>query len=265
MTYTGLQLNAYYTSDSFIIELNGDELPVKQEDNELKEWIKRFSEDKFKMLFHFGFLAKKEWLSPQMEYLYHIADLLIQKLSKQPDLEISRENVEVNLTEDELEDMKSELPFAIGMEYVDSTWPQRLWNRLIQVFRSEISEYDGSVAAYLTEHNSNINVAGRVFFHMVENKDDPYPFAFLATYSSKPVKSKKAIHTPLKNALEEYKEDEKKLLSLLSTVTKAAEKSDFISGLMESGELFLPIKLSVKEAYIFLNEIPLYEEAGIMC
>jgi non-specific serine/threonine protein kinase len=127
------------------------------------------------------------------------------------------------------------------------------------------SEYNGTVAAYLTEHNSNINIAGRVFFHMVENKDDSYPFAFLATYSLKPVKSKKAIHTPLKNALEEYKEDEKKLLSLLSTVTKAAEKSDFISGLMESGELFLPIKLSIKEAYIFLNEIPLYEEAGIMC
>jgi non-specific serine/threonine protein kinase len=35
---------------------------------------------------------------------------------------------------------------------------------------------------------------------MVENKEDAYPFAFLATYSSKPAKSKKAIHTPLKSA-----------------------------------------------------------------
>lgn len=265
MTFTGSQLNAFYTLDSFIIELDCDKRSRKQEDTELKEWMEHFSENKYKTLFRFGFLAKKEWFSPQMEYLYHIADSLIQKLSKQPDLEISRENVVVDLTEDELEDMQNKLPFAIGMEYVDREWLQRLWSRLIRVFRSEISEYDGSVAAYLTERNSNINIAGRVFFHMVENKDDTYPFAFLATYSSKPVKSKKAIHTPLKNALEEYKEDEKKLLSLLSTVTKAAEKSDFISGLIESGELFLPIKLSVKEAYIFLNEIPLYEEAGIMC
>ncbi len=265
MTYTGLLLNAYYTLDSFIIELNGDDHSIKQEGNELKEWMEGFSENKYKTLYHLGFLTKKEWLSPQMEYLYHIADLLIKKLSKQPDLEISRENVVIDLTEDELADLQSELPFAIGMEYVDSIWLQKLWSKLTEVFRSEISEYNGTVAAYLTEHNSNINIAGRVFFHMVENKDDSYPFAFLATYSLKPVKSKKAIHTPLKNALEEYKEDEKKLLSLLSTVTKAAEKSDFISGLMESGELFLPIKLSIKEAYIFLNEIPLYEEAGIMC
>jgi len=34
---------------------------------------------------------------------------------------------------------------------------------------------------------------------LVENKEDQYPFAFMATYSTKPVKSKKTVHTPLKN------------------------------------------------------------------
>lgn len=262
-------LTAYYTSEGFIIELDENEILKKYEEsknyNELFDWMFRFNENKYKALFHLGFLTKQEWMSPQVEYLYHIADLFIHKLSKQPDLELSRENVSVELTEEELTNLKDELPFAIGMEYVDTNWLQKLWYKMLDIYKEEILKYDGTVAIYFADHNSNINVAGRVFFHMVENKDESYPFAFLATYSSKPVKSNKAVHTPLKNALEEYKEDEKKLLSLLSTVSKAAEKSDFISQLMESGELFLPIKLTTKEAYIFLNEIPLYEEAGIMC
>jgi non-specific serine/threonine protein kinase len=171
----------------------------------------------------------------------------------------------VELSEEECIDLINKAPFAIGMEYVDLSWLHMIWARLIEVFRMEISEYTGSIAMYFTEHNSNINVVGRVFFHMVENPEGDYPFAFMATYSTKPVKSKKAVHTPLKNALQEFKQDEKKLLSLLSTVTKVAEHSNFISNLMESGELFSPLKLTVQEAYIFLNEIPLYEEAGIMC
>ena len=140
------------------------------------------------------------------------------------------------------------------------------WTHLnCNVFRLEIKNYDGTVARYFTEHNANINVVGRVFFHLVENKEEQYPFAFMATYSTKPVKSKRAIHTPLKNALSEFEGDEKKLLLLISTVIKAAEKSSFISELLESGELFSPLKLTAEEAYIVLKEIVIYEEAGIMC
>ncbi|RYD04118.1 hypothetical protein N752_16175 [Desulforamulus aquiferis] len=35
--------------------------------------------------------------------------------------------------------------------------------------------------------------------------------------------------------------------------------------MLESGELFSPLKLNREEAYIVLKEIALYEEAGIMC
>ncbi|MEG1143903.1 MAG: DEAD/DEAH box helicase [Clostridium sp.] len=34
---------------------------------------------------------------------------------------------------------------------------------------------------------------------------------------------------------------------------------------MESGEMFYPLRFTTEEAYRFLTEIPLYEEAGIMC
>ena len=52
---------------------------------------------------------------------------------------------------------------------------------------------------------------------------------------------------------------------MISTVIKAADKSLFISGLLESGELFSPLRLKAEEAYTVLKEIAIYEEAGIMC
>ena len=227
--------------------------------------MSQFEADIYSALFHLGFLDKARLFSPPLEYIYHISELLIKKISQQADLEFSREAVHVELSKDELGQIKEGLPFAIGMEYVDDDWILRLWDKLFAVFRLEIKHYDGTVARYFAEYNANINVVGRVFFHLVENKEEQYPFAFMATYSTKPVKSKRAVHTPLKNALREFDGDEKKLLSLISTVIKAAEKSNFISELLESGELFAPLRLTAQEAYTVLKEIGLYEEAGIMC
>lgn len=253
-------LNAYFLPETFVI----DEVENQPVDT-IKTWIESFETDKYSALFHLGFLKKEKWFSPSIEYLHHIAEMLIKKLSQQSEIEFNRDAVQVDLSEDELYQLKEELPFVIGMEYVDDSWLRALWEALLDIFKLEIKNYDGTVARYFVEHNANINVVGRVFFHLVENKEEKYPFAFMATYSTKPVKSKRAVHTPLKNALTEFDGDEKKLLSLISTVIKAAEKSVFISELLESGELFSPLKLTAEEAYTVLKEIMIYEEAGIMC
>lgn len=72
-------------------------------------------------------------------------------------------------------------------------------------------------------------------------------------------------HLPLKQALVEYGENSSKLLELLSTVHRAAESSELIRELVESGDLFYPIGLTSEEAYAFLREVMLYEDAGILC
>lgn len=254
------ELTAYFTPVTFVMDD-----PENQPDDTRKPWTQAFEADKFNALFHLGFLKKEDWFSPSIEYLHHIAEMLIKRLSQQSDIEFTRDAVKVELLEDELCQIRDELPFVIGMEYVDDVWIHKLWEALLVVFRREIKDYDGTVVRYFAENNSNINVVGRVFFHLVENKEDKYPFAFMATYSTKPVKSKKAVHTPLKNALKEFDGDETKLLKLISTVIKAAEKSRFISELLESGELFSPLKLTTEEAYTILKETAIYEEAGIMC
>jgi len=261
------ELNVYFVPEGFVLDETtiDNDVFVPDLQKTLNDWVVQFEENKYKALFHLGFLEKTSWFSPALEYLYHIADLLIKKLSRQSDIEFSRESVQVELLEEELHRLKEAVPFVIGMEYVDAVWIQTLWEKLYIVYRTEVKAYEGTVARYFAEYNSNINVVGRVFFHLVENKEEAYPFAFMATYSTKPVKSKKAVHTPLKNALEEFKGDDKTLLTLMATVIKAAEQSKLISELLENGELFAPLKLTIKEAYTFLSEIIIYEAAGIMC
>ena len=204
-------------------------------------------------------------MRPSVAYLHHIAETLIRRISSSPELELMRDEVEVYLETDETEALVNALPFINGGEFVDAAWIGNVWEQLLSCFRKEMCAYDGTAAAYFAEQNAGIAVAGRVFFHLVESHQEEYPFAFMATYSTKPVKSKKAIHTPLKNALLEFKNEQEKLLSLLASVAKAADRSSLMNGLMESGELFSPTRLTSEEAYIFLKEIPIYEEAGIMC
>jgi len=226
---------------------------------------KKYLNNHNKMLFDFGFIDYTKNLSISIGFLHNISAKFIKSLSKTVDIEFTRENTVVTPTDDEILDILHSIPFVVGLEFINVNWIKNIYQSLAEVFVNEIRVYQGTVAEFLLEHNPKINVVGRVFFHLVENKSDEYPFAFLATYSTGNLGDKKAMHTPLKNALLEYKDQNDLLLKLLSTVSKAAQKSDFISGFVESGELFSPLKLTSKEAYIFLKEIPLYEECGILC
>ncbi|WP_414733691.1 DEAD/DEAH box helicase [Acetobacterium carbinolicum] len=263
-----IELIASFTKDDFILDYESVAKKGFTKDKRQFEqaWQAQFRANKDRTLFYFGFVSDPDFLSPTMAFLYQISEKFIQKIAKQPDLELSREDVELSLTADEIEEIRKIIPFGNGMAHVDDGWIRNIWERLTDVYGEAIMSYPGTVAAFLTEHHAGINVAGRIFFHLVENSEEKrYPFAFLATYSTKPEDGKKAVHTPLKNALREYQNQPEKLIQLLSTVSRVADVSRFISDLMESGALFSPLKLSARDATVFLTEIPLYEEAGIMC
>ncbi|QAT40648.1 DEAD/DEAH box helicase [Clostridium sp. JN-9] len=263
------ELIVIFTQTGFIVDY--EIVPKKNlsEENQKKqeEWYTRFSKDKYKALWELGFSKQDDWMSQSISFLNFLANKLIMKISRQPDIEFTREEAELSLDYDELDEIKSMIPFSIGTEFINNEWISFIFEKIADIYRKEISGYKGTVKDFLMERNNNINVVGRVYFHLVENKDENYPFAFLATYSTenKDAGVHKAKHVPLKNALLEYKDDKEKLLQLMSTISKAADKSEFISQLMESGELFSPLKFTKKEAYTILKEIPIYEEAGIMC
>ncbi|MDR1826797.1 MAG: DEAD/DEAH box helicase [Methylobacteriaceae bacterium] len=198
---------------------------------------------------------------PAVRFLVGIAGALVESVRRDPDIELTRTAAKPEPAA--LYDILLQLPYVLGSEFVNLIWIENLYNRLAGVFNAELAAFKGTVADYLHSRNTALTVSGRVFFHLVESREEKYPFAFMATYSTK---SGNAVqHLPLKRALEEFKGDREALLRLLSTVSKAANDSAFISDLVESGELFSPLKFNPDDAYTFLRELPLYEACGIIC
>ena len=259
-------LNVYFKPQSFYVEEpSGLKAGDQEVYDEVRLWYERFQENSIHALYELGFLGKKPWFSKGLTFLHRISDDFFTTLTKEPGLEFLREDVSLSLSDDRASNLLKEVPFVLGMEYITTDYLQKLFNQLLDIFREEIKVYDGTVESYLKGKNPDMSVAGRVFFHLVESEEEEYPFAFMATYSNKPVKSRRTIHTPLQHALEEFREDPDNLLRLMTTVKKAAKKSILVDSLLRSGELFSPLKFSSDEAYTFLSEVPIYEELGIMC
>lgn len=230
-----------------------------------EEFYKHFMQSANEALLFLGFLEKSVSMSESLDFLRLIASDFVKKLSMNPDVEILREKTVVEIGAGDIENFFQNAPYLSGAEYLNREWLQNIWSRLNLAFCMKIKGFNGSVAEFFLTYSPNVHLVGRVFFHLVESKKEEYPFAFLATYSDDASKDGKSKHLPLKNALVEYGKNSGKLLELLSTVNKASENSAFISELVESGEIFHPIGLTADEAYLFLREIPVYEEAGILC
>lgn len=230
-----------------------------------EEVYKRFLENAQEAILFLGFSDRSGSLSESLHYLKWIGTTFVKKLSLNPDIEVLREKIVVEIEEEDIKQLLQKAPYLIGVEHLNQTWIEALWETLNQAFCTMIQTYRGSVTEFFAAYNPSVHLVGRVFFHLVESKKEEYPFAFLATYSANVSTDGKSKHLPLKNAIAEYGENSQKLLDLLSTVHKASEKSAFISELVESGELFHPLSLTAEEAYTFLKEIPVYEEAGILC
>ncbi len=44
-----------------------------------------------------------------------------------------------------------------------------------------------------------------------------------------------------------------------------SDQSQLVADIIESGEIFYPLAWSADEAFTFLQEVPIYENAGILC
>lgn len=246
---------------SFLFTSEGFRPDIFQNEDEIKIWT---GETAYRSLYQFGMEGKPKDATPSAGFLYQVAAAFFARLTDLPELELVRENAKVSLSSEALEELLAAVPFVIGAEYVTEGWIKSVFSKLNDIFAEEIVGYDGTVEMYLTEKNQKLHVPERVFFHLVENKDAEFPFAFLATYATKGEEGR-VKHVPLKYALTEYENEREKLLSLLACLNRAAEVSELVSGFMETGELFHPLKLTSEEAYTFLKQIEEIENTGILC
>lgn len=155
----------------------------------------------------------------------------------------------------------------LGGEYLSPAVLATLWTMTWDALSLRAAERGQSVIEVVRELSPVWHGVGRVVFHLAENKRDPeHPFAFLATYTTRLSRGSKAQHVPLGEALREFggAQQRQALLAVLVPVQRAAEKSELVRQLVDSGDVYHPLAWTAPEAYAFLREMPAIEQSGVL-
>ena len=252
-----MPLEFIFTADDFYVDQASNSV--------FTDWQKRFVKNKYQALYELGFDNRVKPNTQSFTFLHFLAQKFIEYLTSIPEIELIHGELKAVIPEEFKNVVLASVPFVLGAEFINEQWLNGIFAKLVSIFNSEISHYDGTVAEYLSGKSQSLKLPERIFFHIVENKNDnEYPFAFLATYATNN-EAMKIQHVPLSYALNEFNNDHQKLLKLLSCLNKAANVSPLISSFVNSGEMFHPLKLRSYEAYEILKSIPALEENGITC
>ena len=166
-----------------------------------------------------------------------------------------------------LEELVAVVPPIRGAELVSAECLERLWYEMGEALTERAVDYDTGVQGYLAACHSVWHVAGRVCLHLAENKrDTEYPFAFIATYARQLPGQNQLQYVPLGRALQEYAGTRKKqkLLALLTPLQRAAEHSELVRDLIDSGDVYHPLAWTPEEAHAFLCQAECFEQAGLV-
>lgn len=107
---------------------------------------------------------------------------------------------------------------------------------------------------------------GALCFHLAENGGEgaeSHPFAFLATFIHRAGQDGKPRHAPLAMARQLYADDALTLAALLRPLQQAAAGNAFLNQLINSGDIYKPYAWGPRQAYDFLESLPVLEQAGI--
>ncbi len=170
-------------------------------------------------------------------------------------------------SEGELVSLVLTAPMMAGAEYLTPDVLRALWAELGQAVAASLATAGSGLQNFLKGLNPAWNLVGRVHFNLAENRRDPdAPFAFMATYTTQLSAQARAQHLPLGQALREYAGavNRSKLLSLLLSVQRAAERCAWLRPMIDAGEIFHPLRWSPPEASRFLASAAELESAGVV-
>ena len=244
-----------------------DAVGLSKQQKEAQDYFyKLFQEESGKALFHFGFMEKKGHLSATLNFWHDFSRIFINSLRLTEHLEELKDKAKVQFNEEQCCLLLSEAPYFTGNEYLDMNVLKCYWQIIEVFFKKTIKSYNGSVESFFKSFSETINIADKIYFHLVENKKGASAqFAFLATYSSETTGQGISRHRPLRSLINEYSGKQDKFVEMLGSVYKAANKSSLIKSMLESGEIFHPLSIDSSKAYTFLSETPVYEDSGILC
>ncbi|MDA8382061.1 MAG: DEAD/DEAH box helicase [Betaproteobacteria bacterium] len=168
---------------------------------------------------------------------------------------------------EELEALIADAPPFQGSEYLAPDVLAALWKETENALHHELAAEKRSLQAFLKARHPSWNLVGRVHFNLAENrKDAEAPFAFLATYTSRLSTQGKAQHWPLFQAITELsgRTHKARLLSLLLPVQRAAAQCEWLRDMVETGDLYHPLRWTPRDAVTFLSDVDKLEAAGIV-
>jgi superfamily II DNA or RNA helicase len=166
-----------------------------------------------------------------------------------------------------LTELAGAAPPMPGGEYLNADVLAALWDGIDTACRTELADANQTLQEFLRGRNPAWHLVGRVHFNLAENRsDEEAPFAFIATYTTRLSAQSRAQHLPLAEALREYAgaKNKARLLSLLKPVQEAARECPWLTAMVESGEIYHPLRWSAAEAFQFLTDVPKLEAAGIV-
>ena len=206
-------------------------------------------------------------LSPTLSYWREFAARYVTGLCTLADAE--GQGVKTKLappSREVLEALVSAAPPMDGAEYVSVAALAALWDELNVAFVSELLDSGGSVQALLQQYDARWNLVGRVHFNLAENrKDEDAPFAFVATYTTRLSKQATPQHLPLGRALQQYAgATNQELLSLLTPVQRATQHCAWLKAMVDSGEIFHPLRWTPADALALLRDVETLQAAGIV-
>ena len=157
------RLQFVFTEQSFRVDQ--PDLKVVECEQNLKQ---EFLENRFRALFYLGFRQPGKEESSTLSFLRYFSETFIDALTSLPELELAREELRITVSEPVIQQIQNAVPFAIGAEYVNSDWIQKIFSQLNAIYTEEIRSWHGSVQSFLAQHNEQLKVPERVFFHLVE-------------------------------------------------------------------------------------------------
>jgi non-specific serine/threonine protein kinase len=233
-----------------------------------KPIIAAFAESPARGLLHLATSELQARLPPALEYVRSFACTYLTRLCQTQGHEATKDLPPTEPPSDaETATWILQAPPITGLEYLRDEALAGWWADLDALVRDEIRHHAGGAQAYLSGKNPLWRFVGRVTLHLAENKrDQDNPFAFLATYVSRLSPQGRPQHEPLGRALQQYAgaRNRKALLSLLVPLKSAAERSELVKELVDSGDVYHPLAWSPREAHRFLQDIPIFEESGLL-
>jgi non-specific serine/threonine protein kinase len=230
--------------------------------------VSAFASGPARGLLHLATKALQAHLAPALEYVRSIACAYLTQLCQTQGHEATNDLPPTPPPSPaELAAWVLQAPPLTGLEYLSADALAGWWADLDALVRGEVRDYAGGAQAYLADKNPLWRFVGRVTLHLAENKRDAEnPFAFLATYVSRLSPQGRVQHEPLARALQQYAgaKNRQALLSLLVPLQRAAERSALVKRLVDSGDVYHPLVWSAREAHRFLQDIPLFEESGLI-